>query len=313
MHDLAVVIAASPGQPEWLRPCLTTLYDRLGSISADVVVADNGDEDARELVEGEFPLARVVQCENRGFAHACNRAALTCDARYVLFLNPDTEVLEGTLEALLERLDREPALGAAGVKQLSPDGTLHPTIRRFPTPLRILGEALGAERLGLGQRVLDPAAYERETPCDWTSGSFLLVRRQALESAGLFDERFFLFCEEIDLCKRLREAGWEIRHLPSLTILHHVGKGARARTVEPRMVQQNAFAQLQYARKHFGRAGRLGYRCALGLYYGLRLRRPALAVLTGRARAPFVEPPATALEPVLPLETYNERGRLRSS
>ena len=88
MHDMAVVIVSSPNQPDWLRPCLRTLFEHAGSLELDVVVADNGSEEARQLVEREFPQARVVTCENRGFAHANNRAIMTTDARYVLYRLP---------------------------------------------------------------------------------------------------------------------------------------------------------------------------------------------------------------------------------
>src|SRR5439155_3310674 len=118
----------------------------------------------RGLVERGFPFVRVVTCANRGFAHANNCALITCDARYVLFLNPDTEILEGTFEQLIGVLDARPELGAVGVRQLTPEGDVYPTARRFPNALRVLGDALGAERLPrrpgwLGERELDLRRY----------------------------------------------------------------------------------------------------------------------------------------------------------
>jgi GT2 family glycosyltransferase len=186
-----------------------------------VVVVENEPPDgARELVEREFPQVRVVSCANRGFAHANNRALMSADARYVLFLNPDTEIVEGTFEDLVKLLDKRPWLGLAGVRQLTPDGEVYPTIRRFPNALRTLSEAFVSERLRrraswlgarelswLGERELRPGPYERETRCDWTSGSFMLARREAIDAAGFFDERFFLYSEERDLCCRITLAG----------------------------------------------------------------------------------------------------------
>src|SRR5207302_231601 len=114
MHDLAVIVI-STNEAQWLRPCLSSVFAHAGEISVDVVVADNQSTDGtRELVEGEFPGARVVTCENRGFAHANNRGLETTDARYVLFLNPDTEVLAGTFAEVLDELDRRPELGLVG-------------------------------------------------------------------------------------------------------------------------------------------------------------------------------------------------------
>jgi hypothetical protein len=131
----------------------------------------------------------------------------------------------------------------------APEAELFPTIRRFPNAVRAVFEALGSERSPfraswLGERELDLGRYEHEIACDWTSGSFLLVRREALESAGLFDERFFIYSEETDLCLRIKAAGWEIRHLPTMTILHHAQKAG----ANPKMEAQLAFAGLQYAR-----------------------------------------------------------------
>ena len=99
-----------------------------------------------------------------------------------------------------------------------------------------------------GERELDLAIYDTEVECDWTSGSFMFCRREALLSAGLLDERFFIYSEEPDLCLRMKRAGWATRHLPTMTIVHHAGKGG----LRPKMVAQDVFTRRQYARKHFG-------------------------------------------------------------
>jgi len=118
MHDLAVIIV-STNEAHWLRPCLGSVFAKAGGASLDVVVADNQSTDGtRELVEAEFPEARVVTCENRGFAHANNRGFMASEARYVLFLNPDTEILEGTFGDLVRALDERPEVGLIGVKQV---------------------------------------------------------------------------------------------------------------------------------------------------------------------------------------------------
>jgi N-acetylglucosaminyl-diphospho-decaprenol L-rhamnosyltransferase len=308
VHDLAVVIT-SMSEGRWLRALLPTIAERRGNAELDVVVADiESGDDTREVV-AEFPFARTVPVVNRGFAHANNVALLTTDARYVLFLNPDTEVVDGTFEALLAAMDARPEVGLAGVRQLTSEGDVYPTMRRFATPGRQLAEALWSERLApsLGQRVLDLDRYESETSCDWTIGSFMLVRREALASSGCMDERYFFTGEEQDLCLRIRRAGWDIRHLPTMTIVHHVGK----RGVEPRFLAQAAFAELQYARKNFPPLRRRAFVAALALNYALRALpvgrrgefrdgrpeayRAALRVTLGREGPPFMEPPETAL------------------
>jgi hypothetical protein len=257
---------------------------------------------------------RIVESSNHGFSHANNRGAATCDARYVLFLNPDTEIVSGDFAELVAAMDGRPSVGLIGVRQLTGDGTLWPTIRYFPTFSRALGEALASERWPLrgrwaGERELDLELYEREQPCDWTSGSFMLVRREALLSGGLLDERFFIYSEETDFCLRIKEAGWEIRHLPTMTIVHHAGKGG----VRPKMVAQDAYARRQYARKHFGQPLRGAYLGAVVARHAARALAPgrgeaararrlaartAIRTLAGRGEPPFGPPPGTAVAPL---------------
>lgn len=311
VDDLAIVIV-STNEAHWLPPCLSSIFAHAGDLSLDVVVAENESTDGtRELVESEFPEARVVTCQNRGFSHANNQAWLTCNARYALFLNPDTEILSGTFADLVSSMDERPTVGLAGVKQLGPDGKLHPTIRRFPSVIRALGEALWSERWPrrpewAGERELDPTPYEVELEIDWTSGSFMLARREALLGAGLLDERSFIYTEEPDLCLRMRKAGWKVVHLPTMTILHHAGKVGK----NPRMEAQNAFARVHYARKHYSGLHRALFVGALGLGYGIRAAAPgrtqygrsrraasrlALRTMAGLAPPPFGDPPPTAL------------------
>ena len=205
MDDLAIIIV-SANDARWLPACLSSIFAHAGDLSLDVVVAENDSTDGtRELVESEFPEARVVTCRNRGFSHGNNQGWLTCKARYALFLNPDTEVLAGTFADFVSSMDERPTVGLVGVKQIGADGTLQPTIRRFPSVTRALGEALGSERWPVrpawaGERELDQDRYQEELEIDWTSGSFMLAHREALLSAGLLDERSSMYTEEPDLC-----------------------------------------------------------------------------------------------------------------
>jgi N-acetylglucosaminyl-diphospho-decaprenol L-rhamnosyltransferase len=303
------IIIVSANSASWLRPCLTTVFERAGDVNLDVVVVASGCTDETvTLVETEFPQARTISCENRGFAYANNQALRTVDADWVLLLNPDTEILDGSLEQLVDELESRPSVGLVGVRQLSPDGSLFPTIRRFPNATRSLLEALGSERWPvraswLGERELDLDVYERDVPCDWTTGSFMLLRWSALQSAGFFDERFFLYCEETDLCLRVIRAGWEVRHLPSLTILHYADK----EIANSRLQAQAAFAKRQYFEKNLRGLHGLAATSALALGYGLRSvigrregrrrenSRLALATVLGFKPPPFGAPPLLAV------------------
>lgn len=306
--DIAIIIV-SANNASWLTACLSSIRAHAGTATLDVVVVDNESTDGtRELVQSGFPWARVVSSPNNGFGYGNNRGLETTHARYALFLNPDTEIVVGTFGELVELLDARPQIGLIGVRQTAADGTLWPSMRRFPRFTRALGEALFSERWPVtpawaGERVLNRSLYERECRCDWTSGSFMLARRAALESAGWFDERFFIYSEEPDLCLRIKRAGWEVRHVPQMTIIHHAGKGG----LQPRLVAQDAYARKQYAQKHLGRGHRELYLSALGLRYLIRAatarasgadraaRRTAalraLRTVAGRVAPPFHHPP----------------------
>jgi N-acetylglucosaminyl-diphospho-decaprenol L-rhamnosyltransferase len=309
MADLTIIIV-SYNDGHWLKDCLTSIEARAGEIGLDVVVVDNGTDGAHEMVRSRFPGVRVLRADNRGFAHANNRGVMAGTGRYVLFLNPDTQLLEGSLADLVAAMDDRPNVGLIGVRQVTADGTLWPTMRYFPGVSRALGDALGLERFTrrpkwAGERELDMTLYERETECDWVSGSFMLARREAVLSAGLFDERFFLYSEEPDLCLRMKRAGWSVRHLPAMTILHHSGKGG----TRPKMTAQDVFTRRQYAAKHFSRPRRTAYLAAVGTKHLLRLAlhsrelrpdeneaaRLAMRTLVGREGAPFRRPPQTSL------------------
>lgn len=309
MADLAVLIV-SYNSAAWLGPCLASVYAHAGGVLLDVVVIDNDSRDgSAELVERDFPSTRVLRCENRGFACANNRGFETIDAPFVLYLNPDAEIREGDFADLVRAMRERPEVGLLGCRQLTPDGRVYPTIRRFPNALRLLFESLGSERFPfrspwLGERELDPAAYDRELACDWTSGSFMLARAEAVRAAGLMDERFFLYCEEPDLCLRIKQHGFEVRYTPAMTILHPWGKDGYNELLSA----QQAYARRQYFFKHLRPVHRSCAIAALALRHGLRtlisaapdreLRRQhrassraALRAVLGVTPPPFGQPP----------------------
>ena len=317
--DLTVIIV-SYNDGHWLEPCLTALDARSGDARIDVVLVDNGSDGAGTMVAERFPEVRVVPTENRGFGHGNNQGLMASSGRYVLFLNPDTELVDGNLTDLIQAMDDRPEVGLVGVRQVTADGALWPTIRYFPSFSRALGDALASERWPrrfrwAGERELSPELYEQETECDWTSGSFMLARREALLSAGLFDERFFIYSEEPDLCLRMKRAGWSIRHMPTMTIVHHAGKAG----LQPKMIAQDVFTRRQYATKHFTATHRAAYLAAIGSRYALRAAvarghqsperaaaRAAVRTLFGAVEPPYRTPPDTAL-------TASTAGELRDT
>jgi len=261
--------------------------EQVGALSG-VIVVENGPDEPNFPPEVTEDLGvSVLRVANDGFAAANNVGLRAARDERILFLNPDTELVGGSLAAFCPVLDTMPDAGLIAVKQVAADGTLWATIRRFPTPGRTLAQTLGSERWPLlagwvGERVLDILEHERVRDCDWTTGAVLLVRRAALEAAGPFDDRFFHYSEETDLCKRIRLEGWRVVHVPSVVFVHHAGKAG----VDPRREAQMAHARMQYAHKHYGQWPREAFRAALLLGHALRwaaLRRGATTTSSSAA------------------------------
>lgn len=261
---------------------LCAARDRAGSARTEWIVVDSGSTDGTPAaIEAAHPDTVVLRRANVGFAAANNVGMRVARGRYLLLLNPDMEIVSGTLGDLVAALDARPEVGVASVRVFLPDGELQPTIKRFPSPGRQLGEALFLARLPalahLREEEQDLSTYLSEASADWLVGAFLLVRREAFEAAGGMDERFFMFSEETDWCFRIRAAHWEIRHLPLMAAIHHTGRSSR-----PDLFAQNSFAKLLYARKHFGALRRTAFRGALTTRHALRVVLLAPAALARR-------------------------------
>ena len=304
-HDLSVVVVTHNGRELALRTLRSALAAGEG-LRAQWIVVDSGSADGTpEAIERELPEVELLRVPNRGFAAANNVGIAVADGRYVLLLNPDVEVLQGSFAELLEALDSRPEVGIASVVQRGGAGELQFSMRRFPSPLRDLGESLFAARWpfpsAAGELETRAERYARECSPDWVVGAFMCVRAEAIEAIGPMDERFFLYSEEVDWCLRARQAGWDVRHLPSMTVTHHAGRRDRGD-----LMGQLAHSRALFAAKHHGPLRAWGICAALALGHLLRiaLRAPlvpfdaearrrlgcearALAVLLGLAQPPL--------------------------
>lgn len=287
--DLSVIIVTFNGR-ELALATLRSARAALGGVSAEWLVVDNGSSDGTAgAVEAAFPDVSVFRSTNRGFAAGNNVALPHATGRYMLLLNPDVEIERGTFAELVAAMDARPDVGVASVLQQASDGTLLASIRRFPTPARGFGEALGAASVPWLAHLqeLDTGfeRYTEERSADWLVGAFLIARREAVEQAGPLDEGFFLYAEETDWCLRIRACGWDVRHLPQMTITHHEGDNKR-----PEMVAQLGHSRRRYAYKHFAwpRAAALHASLVLGHLVRVAVFAPLSALrpqLRRRARA----------------------------
>jgi GT2 family glycosyltransferase len=236
--------------------CLASLEKASAGLETEVVVVDNSRSLAAAGFAGRFPGVTLLESrENVGFARACNEGIRRARGRHVLLLNPDTVVHEGAIAALVRYLDAHPDVGVVGARLLDPDGSLQYSCRRFPGYLTIFfGRYALLTRLLPGNAASRDYLYldwDHRTPreVDWVSGACLMARREALTAVGGLDDGYFLFVEDMDLCRRIRDAGWRVAYVPDAVVTHRVGISRGP--VPPRIIWARHRAMLRYVRKHF--------------------------------------------------------------
>jgi N-acetylglucosaminyl-diphospho-decaprenol L-rhamnosyltransferase len=235
-----------------LRGCVEPLT-RLPGVR--VTVVDNASPDDSVETVADLPVDLVRSPRNGGFSYGCNLGAARGSAPYVLFLNPDARMGAEALAGMLRVIRAEPETALVGPRIVDDSGELAWSLRRFPRHRSTFAQALFAHRLlprqaWTDELIRDAAAYEERWSPEWVSGACMLVRRDAFERIGGFDERFFLYCEDTDLCRRLWAAGHVVRFEPAAEVWH-VG-GASSEPGETQAVA--ARSRVLYARKHMGRA-----------------------------------------------------------
>lgn len=253
--DLTIIVV-NWNTSDLLVQCLHSIFDDRTSqeaLTIEVVVVDNASTDGTvAIVRDQFPqVTLVVNQENVGFAQANNQALANCRSPYVLLLNPDTEVLDGALLALVDFLEANPGAGAAGARILNPDSSLQSSSYPAPTLSRELWYLLHLDLLW-PYAVYTMEAWEDDRPqtVDVLLGACLMVRRHALEESGLLDERFFMYSEEVDLCYRLGKAGWELYWVPQAEVIHYGGQSTQQ--VAGEMFLQLYRSKVMFFRKHYG-------------------------------------------------------------
>ncbi len=263
---------------EWhvLAPCLSSLFRETTGLSFEVIVVDNASTDgSRDHLRVQFPQVRVVRnTQNLGFAASNNRGFEVAQGDYVLMLNPDTEILEGAIQATVEFLECRPSAGIAACRLIFADGSLQRSLYTFPGPWNIFCEATFLSKVFprtklFGNYTLTYFDYDVERQVDAVCGAYLMMRREVLTRIGTLDERFFMYTEEVDLCYRAKKGGFEVWYTPSGTVVHHWG-GASASN--RRVILWSTGSQMLYFQKHFARNERRLLICLK--YSGILLRIP---------------------------------------
>jgi len=235
--DLSIVII-SWNVRELLRRCLDSIQESLKGekgkgLLVETIIFDNGSADgSADMVREDFPGVHLMESEvNLGFTKGNNLAMGQSEGRYILLLNPDTEVVGDALGTMVAYMESHPRVGALGPQLLNPDGTTQSSRRRFPTLATAFLESTVLQPWFQGSRILKryyllDRLDEEIQPVDWVVGAAILIRREALQQVGPLDEEFFMYSEELEWCYRLKAQGWEVVYLPTAQVVHQEGRSS---------------------------------------------------------------------------------------
>lgn len=285
------VVVVSWNVCELLRACLRSVERETAGMPCDVWVVDNGSTDgSAAMVREAFPAVHLIENgRNPGFAAANNQGIRASAGRYVLLLNPDAELQEGSLSALCRYLDAHPRAAVAGPQLRNPDGSVQSSRRRAPRLATGFVESTQLQQYWRRSWLTDHYyVYDRpddvEQEVEWLQGACLLVRRAAIDEIGVLDEGFRMYSEELEWCLRFRAAGWTVGYVPSAHVLHHGGQSS-GQDVLARHFHHHQSKYRLYALR-FGRPASLLLRLWIGsLYFGQLWEELAKLALLRRNRA----------------------------
>ena len=288
MINLSVVIL-SWNVRDLLRQCLESVVrDDHQPLFTEIIVVDNASSDGTVgMVRAEFPAVRlIVNAANRGYTGGNNDGIVAAQGRYVLILNPDTQVVGDALSALIAYADAHPDVGVVAPQLLNTDGSVQSSRRRFPTMMTALFESTWLQSVAPRGVLRDYYMLDRtddETQqVDWAVGACLLVRREVIVQVGALDEGFFMYSEEMDWCRRIKQAGWKIVYLPKAQVIHHMGKSSDQVAAQRHIYFQTS--KVRYFRKYHGKWSAALLRMALLTMYVWQLVLEAVKGLIGSRR-----------------------------
>lgn len=242
-----------------LATCIQSVLKSSNGLIQKIVVVDNGSTDDSLEQIGAFEGLEIIQAEeNLGFGRACNLGASRCYSEYILLLNPDAEVYERTFDDLLAYLSsgKPQSVGIVGIQLVDETGHVARSCTRFPGPAAFVAGALGLDRIfpRLGH-FMSEWPHDESRVVDHVIGAFYLVRRDLFNALGGFDERFFLYLEDLDLSLRAKKAGWDTVFLANIQAFH--AGGGTSRQIKARRLFYATRSKVQYAFKHFSWLGAL--------------------------------------------------------
>lgn len=284
MPDLSIIIV-SWNVRDLLAACLESILRSAPGLTIEIIVVDSASEDGTvDMLRQRFPQVSLLpQTANIGFTRGSNIGLAAAQGRYLLLLNPDTEIIEDALSRMVTYLDEHPAVGIVGPHTLNGDGSYQSTRRRFPTIALGFFESTWLQPYA--PRMMMDRFYVRDVPedatlkVDWVQGSALMARREVYAQIGGLDEGYIMFSEELDWCKRAVLSGWRVAYLGSAYITHHGGKSTDQVIARKHIHFQES--KLRYYRKYHGARVAHLMRLFLLLNYGWQLALETLKALLG--------------------------------
>lgn len=256
---------------DYLRRCLTSIYKFTKDLEFEVFVVDNNSSDGSQvMVREDFPQVRlIVSPENLGFARGNNLALESCRGRYIIILNPDTELVDNGFKEMALFMEANPSVSVLAPRLIYPDGSLQRSCRNLPTVLMDFWESLylneAFPRSNVFNRYL-MGMWEHNCPreVDQPYGACLMIRDEVLKKIGFFDGRFFMYYDEVDLCYRIKMAGGRIYYLPRIEVIHHSNKSSNQDSLKCECYK--AKSRLLFFQKHYGNLA------VAALFFNLSLR-----------------------------------------
>ncbi|MBU9889711.1 MAG: glycosyltransferase family 2 protein [Candidatus Omnitrophica bacterium] len=269
--DLSIIIVHYKTRELTLQ-CLRSLEEFRPRATFEVILVDNGSNDGiADVLSSEFPDVRFIETgRNEGFGQANNLGIVNARGRYLLLLNSDTKLIEPLWDRLIQCMEADPRVGCLGPQHVDGSGRHQVSYGKFPNLFteilrKIVDYQIALDDLNIRAYLRDVCASEKQV--DWLSGSCLLLRREALRDAGLFDGSFFMYFEDIDLCRRISRCGWKIVFCPHAKLIHYSGQSVRQNILAGLVAYRQS--QINFARKHYGRPGDYMVRGLLFLKFGL--------------------------------------------
>ncbi len=273
--DVSVIIV-NWNTKDLLLECLRSLEMQTGNFRKEVIVVDNGSTDGSPgSVRATFPDVKVIENNaNLGFAKANNIGIAESCGRYVCLVNSDIKIIGSCIQRLINYMDENLDIGICGPKILNPDLSTQDSCRKFPSMWNNLSPSLGLDKIFRDVPFFSGEhmfyfKHDTKLYVDYLAGCFLMVRRKALDEVGLLDERFFIYQEEVDLCKRFREQGWKVSFNPEAAAIHNHGASSSKEPVRFALAREKAV--LQYWGKYYGLFGVFAIWSILFLNHALRI------------------------------------------